>query len=119
MGGRDFYKILEVSRDASDTELKKAYRKLAMKWHPDKNPGAAHCNEAFDRVKTAFIKIGGEKERKEYLDALVEAHVVLNERREHAHQPQHSNGQYEQRRPEPAPRSQGPKGRKGRRHHRR
>lgn len=115
----EYFSVLEVPVTADDAEIKKSYRKKVVLTHPDKNPGAAHCNEAFDRVKTAFIKIGGEKERKEYLDALVEAHVVLNERREHAHQPQHSNGQYEQRRPEPAPRSQGPKGRKGRRHHRR
>ena len=49
----DYYEILGVSKEASDTELKKSYRKLALQFHPDKNkaPGAA---EAFKAIGNAF-----------------------------------------------------------------
>lgn len=53
--GVDYYKVLQVERGASDDELKKAYRKLAMKWHPDKNPSNKKEAEAkFKQISEAY-----------------------------------------------------------------
>merc|ERR1711953_1072484 len=52
--GRDFYKILDVARDASDRDIKKAYRKLALKYHPDKNQGDAAAEAKFKEISAAF-----------------------------------------------------------------
>ena len=53
--GVDYYKILQVDRNAKDDDLKKAYRKLAMKWHPDKNPNNKKEAEAkFKQISEAY-----------------------------------------------------------------
>ena len=53
--GVDYYKILQVDKGAKDDDLKKAYRKLAMKWHPDKNPNNKKEAEAkFKQISEAY-----------------------------------------------------------------
>lgn len=53
--GVDYYKILQVDKSAKDEDLKKAYRKLAMKWHPDKNPNNKKEAEAkFKQISEAY-----------------------------------------------------------------
>lgn len=62
----DYYNILEVERTASDAEIKKAYRKLAHKYHPDKNPGDRSAEEKFKQVAEAYAILGDQKKRAEY-----------------------------------------------------
>ena len=53
--GVDYYKTLEVDKNAKDEDLKKAYRKLAMKWHPDKNPtNKKHAEAKFKQLSEAY-----------------------------------------------------------------
>ena len=63
---RDYYEILGVSRDASSDELKKAYRKLAMKYHPDRNPGDKSAEERFKDSSAAYQVLSDPERRAQY-----------------------------------------------------
>jgi molecular chaperone DnaJ len=62
----ELYKTLGVSKDASEDEIKKAYRKLARKYHPDKNPGDAAAEEKFKEISAAHDTLADPEKRKEY-----------------------------------------------------
>ncbi len=62
----EFYKILGVSKDSSKDKIKKAYRKLARKWHPDINPGNKDAEQKFKEISEAYDCIGNDKKRKLY-----------------------------------------------------
>src|ERR1700728_4029490 len=54
MSKRDYYEVLGVQRTANEAELKVSYRKLAMKWHPDRNPGDKDCEHRFKEINEAY-----------------------------------------------------------------
>ncbi|BDZ40170.1 molecular chaperone DnaJ [Microbacterium suwonense] len=63
---KDFYKTLGVSKDISDAELKKTYRKLARKYHPDSNPGDAKAEAKFKEISEAYSVLSDAEQRREY-----------------------------------------------------
>jgi molecular chaperone DnaJ len=63
---KDFYQVLGVSKDASDADIKKAYRKLARKFHPDQNPGDAAAEAKFKDISEANSVLSDAEQRKEY-----------------------------------------------------
>lgn len=66
MTKKDYYEVLEVSRNASPEEIKKAYRKQALKYHPDKNPGDKQSEENFKEAAEAYEVLGDPEKRKRY-----------------------------------------------------
>lgn len=78
MATKDYYETLEVSKTASAAEIKKAYRRLAMKYHPDRNPDNKDAEEHFKNVKAAYEVLSDEQKRAMYDQhghAAFEAHM--------------------------------------------
>ena len=63
---RDFYEILGVNRDASSVELKRAYRKIALKYHPDKNPDDKEAEKIFKEAAEAYGVLSDNNKRAQY-----------------------------------------------------
>ena len=66
MSQRDYYEVLGVSRSASGTELKKAFKKLAMKYHPDRNPDDPSANEKFKEAAEAYEVLSDSEKKSAY-----------------------------------------------------
>src|SRR5919202_6380890 len=66
MAKRDYYEVLGVNRDCSEEDLKKAYRRLAMKWHPDRNPDNPKAEDHFKEAKEAYEILSEPNKRAAY-----------------------------------------------------
>ena len=66
MAKRDYYEVLGINRDAPEEEIKKAYRRLAMKWHPDRNPDNPKAEEHFKEAKEAYEILSDAQKRAAY-----------------------------------------------------
>ena len=63
---KDFYEILGVAKTATAEEIKKAYRKLAIKYHPDRNPGDTAAEEKFKEISNAYEVLSDTSKRQRY-----------------------------------------------------
>ena len=63
---RDYYEVLGVAKNAEAAEIKKAYRKLALQYHPDRNPGDKEAEEKFKEAAEAYDVLSNEEKRRRY-----------------------------------------------------
>jgi DnaJ-related protein SCJ1 len=63
---RDFYKILGVPRSAKERDIKKAFKKMSIKYHPDKNPGDAEAAKKYQDITAAYDALGDAERRRKY-----------------------------------------------------
>ena len=63
---KDYYQILGISRNASPQDVRKAYRKLAMQYHPDRNPGDKQAEERFKEINEAYQVLSDSQKRAHY-----------------------------------------------------
>lgn len=63
---KDYYEILDVSKNATEEDIKKAYRKLALKYHPDRNPNNKEAEERFKEISEAYAVLSDKEKRKQY-----------------------------------------------------
>jgi curved DNA-binding protein len=66
MSNKDYYKILGVTKSASPDDIKKAYRKLAMKYHPDRNKSNKEAEEKFKEISEAYAVLSDSEKKKQY-----------------------------------------------------
>ena len=66
MAKRDYYEVLGVSKNATESEIKAAYRKLAIKYHPDRNPDNAEAEEKFKEAAEAYDVLHDSQKRQQY-----------------------------------------------------
>ncbi|MDD5788762.1 MAG: DnaJ domain-containing protein, partial [Bacteroidales bacterium] len=66
MAKRDYYEVLGVGKDASEDEIKKAYRKIAIKYHPDRNPGDKEAEDKFKEAAEAYDVLHDPQKRQQY-----------------------------------------------------
>lgn len=63
---QDYYSLLGIAKSATADEIKKAYRKLAVKYHPDKNPNNKEAEDKFKQINEAYEVLGDPEKRKKY-----------------------------------------------------
>ena len=66
MAKRDYYEVLGIDKNASEDDIKKAYRKIAIKYHPDRNPGNKEAEEKFKEAAEAYDVLHDPKKRQQY-----------------------------------------------------